>query len=220
MIFDDRFHAGRLLAQELISYGGQNNVLVLGMPRGGLPVAFEVARVLQAPLDLFMVRKLGLPGREELAMGAVASGNVKVINESVVEELEISAAVIERVAFQEFQELNRREQLYRVDKAPEDIQGKIAILVDDGLATGSTMRAAVTAVRRRLPSRLVVAVPVGSQEACAMLQREADEVHCFLQPEVFLAVSSWYREFSQTSDGEVRELLQKSAYHKEYAPAF
>lgn len=220
MIFDDRFHAGRLLAQELISYGGQNNVLVLGMPRGGLPVAFEVARVLQAPLDLFMVRKLGLPGREELAMGAVASGNVKVINESVVEELEISAAVIERVAFQEFQELNRREQLYRVDKAPEDIQGKIAILVDDGLATGSTMRAAVTAVRRRLPSSLVVAVPVGSREACAMLQREADEVHCFLQPEVFLAVSSWYREFSQTSDGEVRELLQKSAYHKEYAPAF
>ncbi len=219
MIFEDRFHAGRVLAQELISYRGQNNVLVLGMPRGGVPVAFEVARALQAPLDLFMVRKLGLPGHEELAMGAVASGNVQVINAAVVEELGISPEVIEKVAFQEFQELYRREQLYRVDKAQEEIYGKTAILVDDGLATGSTMRAAVTAVRRRMPSTLVVAVPVGSREACAMLQKEADEVHCFLQPEVFLAVSSWYREFSQTSDGEVRELLHRSGRREEHTPA-
>src|SRR5437868_2307001 len=186
--FRDRFEAGRILAQELMKYAGRPDVLVLALPRGGVPVAYEVARRLQAPLDVFLVRKLGLPGQEELAMGALASGGVRVLNEEVVRILQVPEEVIDEVAAREQQELERRERLYRGDRPPPDVRGRTVILIDDGLATGASMRAAVAALRQQQPARIVVAVPVGAPETCYEFQQEADEVICARTPEQLYAV--------------------------------
>jgi predicted phosphoribosyltransferase len=211
MIYRDRYEAGRILAGNLTAYANQPNVIVLALPRGGVPVAYEVAQALHAPLDVFLVRKLGLPGHEELAMGAIASGGVRVLNEEVVRVLQVPDDVLETVAATEQQELERRERLYRGDRPPLDVHGKTVILVDDGLATGASMRAAVAALRQMEPARIVVAVPVGSAETCHDLGQEADEVVCASTPEPFRAVGLWYEDFSQTSDEEVRELLEREA---------
>ena len=209
--FQDRIDAGRRLARALAHYAGRRDVTVLGLPRGGVPVAAEVARALRADLDVFVVRKLGVPGQEELAMGAIASGGVRVLNESVVDALHIDSASLERVAAQERRELERREQAYRGDRPPLDVRGRVAILVDDGLATGATMRAAVAAMKRLGPARVVVAVPVGASESVELLRREADEVVCPEIPEPFYGVGQWYDDFAQTSDEEVRALLAPGA---------
>jgi putative phosphoribosyl transferase len=211
MIFRDRTDAGRQLASRLMAYAGRPDVLVLALPRGGVPVAFEVAQALHAPLDIFLVAKLGVPGREELAMGAIASGGIRVLNDEVVNALNISEQVIDAVAVVEQRELERREHLYRDDRPTPDVRGRTVILVDDGLATGSTMRAAVAALCQQHPARLVVAVPVGARETCTELQTEADEVVCARTPEPFHAVGLWYDDFTQTSDDEVRELLERAA---------
>ncbi len=211
MLFRDRFDAGRELAAQLMHYAGREDILVLGLPRGGVPVAFEVAQALRAPLDVFLVRKLGVPGHEELAMGAIASGGVRVLNERVVRMLQPSEEVIDRVTAEEQQELERRDREYRGGRPPLDVRGKIVILVDDGLATGSTMRAAVAAVRRIGPARVVVAVPVGATSTCQKLEEEADETICAQEPEPFHAVGRWYEDFSQTTDDEVRELLERAS---------
>jgi predicted phosphoribosyltransferase len=208
MIFRDRHDAGRYLAGKLKKYAGRPDVLVLALPRGGVPVAFEVARALRVPLDIFLVRKLGLPGHEELAMGALASGNVRVLNEHVIRSLNVPEEVIARVTVAEQEELTRREQLYRDDRPAPDVHDRTIILIDDGLATGSTMRAAVAALRRREPARIFVAVPVGAPESCAEFQDEADEAICARTPDPFYAVGAWYADFSQTPDDEVRQLLQ------------
>jgi len=216
MLFRDRREAGRVLAGKLMKYAGRPDVLVLALPRGGVPVAFEVARALRAPLDVFLVRKLGLPGREELAIGAIAPGGVRVLNRDVVRALGIPQSVIDEVAAQEQQELERRLRLYRDDRPAPDVRGRTVILVDDGLATGSTMRAAVAALRQQHPARIVVAAPVGAADTCAEFQHEADEAVCARTPEPFLAVGMWYADFSQTMDEEVRELLEQAT---EPAPA-
>jgi predicted phosphoribosyltransferase len=210
MVFQDRRDAGRELAKKLIKYAGRPDVLVLALPRGGVPVGYEVAQALHAPLDIFVVRKLGLPGREELAMGAIASGGIRVLNEEVVRGLRISPQTIDAVARDEERELARRERLYRGERPPLDVRGRVVILVDDGLATGSTMRAAVAALRQQNPSRIVVAVPVGAAETCREFAEEADETICAKAPEDFHAVGMWYDDFSQTSDEEVHELLELS----------
>jgi predicted phosphoribosyltransferase len=209
--FQDRFDAGTTLATLLADYAGRNDVVVLALPRGGVPVGFEVAKALQAPLDVFLVRKLGVPGHEELAMGAIASGGVQVVNEDVVEALEVPPERIATVAAAEEQELERRLRAYRSDMPPLDVKGKIAILVDDGLATGSSMRAAVQALRRLDPARVVVAVPTAAAETCERLAAEADEVVCASTPHPFHAVGLSYRDFSQTTDAEVSELLRRAA---------
>src|SRR5438132_6420223 len=214
--FRDRHEAGRLLAEKLTAYAGRPEVIVLALPRGGVPVAYEVARALRAPLDIFLVRKLGLPGHEELAMGAVASGGIRVLNEEVVRALRIPEEVIDEVAAVELEELERRERLYRGDRPPPDVRGRTVILIDDGLATGSTMRAAIAALRQQHPARIVVAVPVGAPETCAEFQDEADEAICALTPEPFYAVGLWYGDFTQTTDKEVRDLLEQPA--AEHAP--
>jgi predicted phosphoribosyltransferase len=211
MPYRDRTEAGRQLAVELAGYANRPDVIVLALPRGGVPVAFEVARALHAPLDVFLVRKLGVPGHEELAMGAIASGGVRVLNEEVVRKLAIAPWVVDRVAAQEQQELERREHLYRGDRPPPEVRGRIAILVDDGLATGSTMRAAVAALRKLGPARIVVAVPVGAPETCSEFQQEADEAICAETPDPFYAVGLWYEDFSQTTDAEVHDLLLQAA---------
>lgn len=208
MLLRDRSEAGRTLAQKLGAYAGRDDVVVLGLPRGGVPVAFEVARALDAPLDVFLVRKLGVPGHEELAMGAIASGGVRVLSEDVVRRLNLSPRAIEAVASAEQRELQRREREYRGDQPPPDVRGKTVILVDDGLATGATMRAAIAALRRQGPARIVVAVPVAAASTCEELRDIADEVVCAVTPEPFLAVGQWYHDFSQTTDEEVRELLR------------
>jgi putative phosphoribosyl transferase len=205
--FRDRADAGRQLAGRLGAYAGRKDVRVLGLPRGGVPVAAEVARVLGAPLDVFVVRKLGVPGHEELAMGAIASGGVRVLNDEVVGVLRIPPAEIEAAASRAAAELRRRESLYRGDRPPVDVRGRSVILVDDGLATGSTMRAAAAALRRLEPARTVVAVPVAAPETFADLRREVDEVVSVLLPESFYAVGAWYEDFSQTTDAEVRRYL-------------
>jgi predicted phosphoribosyltransferase len=205
--FRDRVEAGELLADSLRQYCDRDDVIVLALPRGGVPVAAEIARALHVPFDVFVVRKLGVPGHEELAMGAIASGGVRLVNDEVVEPLGIPASVIDSVARQEQIELERREVLYRGNRAPIGLAGKTVILVDDGLATGSTMRAAVMAVRRQQPARVIVAVPVGAPQTCAGLAREADDVVCVRRPDPFVAVGLWYRDFTPTSDGEVRALL-------------
>jgi len=210
MLFQDRMDAGRQLAAKLKQYANRPDVLVLALPRGGVPVAFEVARALHAPLDVFLVRKLGLPGHEELAMGALATGGVRVLNEDLVRDLQISEREIDAVAAREQRELQRRERLYRDDLPPPDVRGRIVILVDDGLATGSTMRAAVAALRRLRPARVIVAVPVGAAQTCSELQDEADETVCARTPEPFYAVGLWYQDFSQTTDQEVRDLLEQT----------
>ena len=207
MYFRDRREAGRQLARHLAAYANRPDVLVLALPRGGVPVAYEVARALDAPLDVFLVRKLGLPGHEELAMGAVASGGVRVLNRDVVEALRISPEIIDAVANRELQELERREREYRGDRPFPDVRGKTVILVDDGLATGSTMRAAAETLRQQGPARLVVAVPAGSPQTCDEFRDEVDEIVCAITPEPFYAVGLWYDDFSQTTDDEVRELL-------------
>jgi putative phosphoribosyl transferase len=210
MRFHDRVEAGRELAERLQHYAHRRDVLVLGLPRGGVPVAFEVAQALDAPLDVFLVRKLGVPGHEELAMGAIASGGVRVLNPEVVAHLAIPAQAIEQVAVREQQEMERRERLYRDGRAPPAIEGRTVILVDDGLATGSTMRAGVAALRRLNPARIVAAVPVAAPEVCEQLSGEADEMVCARTPEPFYAVGLWYEDFGQTSDDEVRELLARA----------
>ena len=211
MYFRDRTEAGRLLAAQLTAYAHRPDVLVLGLPRGGVPVAFEVAQALQAPLDVFVVRKLGLPGQEELAVGAIASGGARVLNEEVVRALEISNEIIDSIAAQERSELERRERVYRDDRPWPDIRGRVVILVDDGLATGSTMRAAIAALRKQEPARIVVAVPVAAPETCQEVGNSADEIVCLETPEPFYAVGLWYRDFGQTSDEEVRNLLEQAA---------
>jgi predicted phosphoribosyltransferase len=211
MRFQNRADAGRQLAAGLAEYAHLPNVLVLALPRGGVPVGFEVAEVLGAPLDVFLVRKLGVPGHEELAMGAIATGGVRVLNDEVVSGLGIPDDVIETVAAREEQELQRRERLYRGDRPAPEVAGHIVILVDDGLATGSTMRAAVAALRRQRPTCIIVAVPVGAEQTCAELAAEADQVVCAHTPEPFYAVGLWYADFSQTTDVEVRELLDRAA---------
>jgi predicted phosphoribosyltransferase len=210
LVFRDRVEAGRSLAARLAHYAGRADVLVLALPRGGVPVAFEVARALGAPLDVFVVRKLGVPGQEELAMGAVATGGARVLNESVVKGAGISLHVIEAVTARERQELARRERLYRGDRPPPDVRAKTAILVDDGLATGATMLAAVQALRAQQPARIVVAVPIAAPETCEALQQDVDEIVCAVTPEPFYAVGMWYEDFSQTTDEEVRALLARS----------
>lgn len=208
----DRREAGRRLAADLRSFAARSDVLVLGLPRGGVPVAYEVARALGAPLDVFVVRKLGVPGREELAMGAIASGGVRVIVPEVVRALGIGERDLDAVADAEYRELERRERLFRGDREPPDYAGRTVILVDDGLATGATMRAAVQALRELGPRRIVVAVPAGAAETCAELEQLADAVICAATPEPFQAVGLWYRDFTQTTDEEVRELLADAAW--------
>jgi predicted phosphoribosyltransferase len=207
--FPDRRAAGRDLAERLQKYAGRSDVVVLALPRGGVPVAYEVAVALGAPLDLFLVRKLGTPGHRELAMGAIASGGIRVLNDDVVRWYKIPGSVIDAVAREEQQELERREATYREGRGPAVQEGRIVILVDDGLATGSTMRAAVHAVKAQRPSRVVVAVPVGARETCAELGSIADEVVCARMPEPFSAVGQWYLSFDQTTDDEVRQLLRE-----------
>jgi len=211
MLFRDRSEAGRRLAEGLAGYAGRADVLVLALPRGGLPVGFEVARALQSPLDVFLVRKLGVPGHEELAMGAIATGGVVVVNEHVIGHLKIAPEVFEEVAARERTELERRERAYRGGRAAPAVAGRAVVLVDDGLATGSTMRAAARALREQGPARLVVAVPVAAPEACEELRAEADEVVCAATPEPFLGVGRWYEDFTQTTDEEVRDLLARAA---------
>jgi putative phosphoribosyl transferase len=211
LIFANRREAGAALAAELERYRGRGEVVVLALPRGGVPVGYEVARARSAPLAVFVVRKLGAPGHRELAMGAIASGGVRVLNRDVIGWYGISPAAIEATAHEELAELERRERAYREGRGALEIKGKIAILVDDGLATGSTMKAAVQAVRQLGPARLVVAAPVGAPQTCSELQELADEVVCACRPEDFAAVGQWYTDFSQTEDAEVRELLREAA---------
>ena len=209
MEFADRMQAGRLLAKKLNEYANRSDVVVLALPRGGVPVGYEVARELNAPLDVFLVRKLGLPGHEEFAMGAIASGGVRVMNQYVVESLGISDRFIDEVAAKEQRELERREHLYRGSEKPLDLAGRIVIVVDDGLATGSTMTAAVEAIERMKPSEIVVAAPVASHEACAFFNALVNSTCvCFMSPEPFEAVGRWYRHFPQTTDSEVCYLLK------------
>ena len=210
-VYQDRSEGGRALAERLAAYANWPGVLVLALPRGGVPVAYEVARALRAPLDVFLVRKLGVPGHEELALGAVAADGVRVLNRQVVDALRIPDSVIETVTAQEMEELSRRERLYRGNRPAPEIQGRTVILVDDGLATGATMLAAVTAMRRHSAARVVVAVPIAALETCDQLRGEADEVVCAATPEPFHAVGLWYEDFSQTTDEEVRELLDLAA---------
>jgi putative phosphoribosyl transferase len=208
--FTNRTEAGRQLANDLKEYAGREDALVLALPRGGVPVAFEVARALGLPMDLFLVRKLGVPGHEELAMGAIASGGLRVLNEDVVRMFSPPEDTIARVAAQEQEELERRERAYRGGRRDLRLEGKTVILVDDGLATGSTMRAAAQAVRAQDPARIVVAVPVAAAETCDELRGEVDEVVCTLTPEPFRAVGIWYDDFAQTTDEEVRDLLRRA----------
>src|SRR5437016_14314438 len=208
--FPNRTEAGRLLAKKLVKHAGCDDVIVLGLPRGGVPVAYEVARALHVPLDVFIVLKLGVPGFEELAVGAIASGGVRVLNEDVARALPNAVDIIEAVTAKETAELQRREQSYRDGRPAPELAGKTIILVDDGLATGATMRAAVKALRQRGAAKIVVAVPVGPPDTCREFEDEADEVICASAPEFFQAVGQYYEDFSQTSDAEVRELLAKA----------
>jgi putative phosphoribosyl transferase len=212
--FPNRLEAGRQLAQKLEKYAGRDDVIVLGLPRGGVPVANEVARHLGAPLDVFIVRKLGVPGFEELAAGAIASGGVRVLNEDVMRAIPHADQAIETVTARETAELHRREQLYREDRTPQELRDRIAILVDDGLATGATMRAAVKALRQREAAKIVVAVPVGPPDTCHEIEEQADETICLSTPAFFQAVGQYYDDFSQTTDEDVRELLARGSYER------
>ena len=206
-LFQNRRQAGRHLAARLEEYANRSDVLVLALPRGGVPVGFELAKALRAPLDVFIVRKLGVPGQEELAMGAIAAGGVRILNDEVVRHLGIPEAVIAAVASAEQKELERRDQMYRDSRPLPALRGRTVILVDDGLATGSTMRAAIAAVRQQHPARIVVAVPVGAASTCEEFKLEVDRIVCGLTPEPFHGVGEWYEDFSQTTDEEVRGLI-------------
>jgi putative phosphoribosyl transferase len=208
--FQDRAQAGRLLAEKLAGFSGRPDVVVLGLPRGGVPVAFEVALQLEAPLDVFLVRKLGVPGHEELAMGAIASGQACILNDNIIHSLGISPDVIEKAMARERRELERREQAFRLGP-PLELRDKVVILIDDGLATGATMRAAVTAARERHPARVIVAVPVAARDAPQQFEEHADEFVSVQTPANFEGVGQWYEDFSQTTDEEVRALLEQGA---------
>ncbi|HZS19234.1 MAG TPA: phosphoribosyltransferase [Candidatus Udaeobacter sp.] len=208
--FPNRVEAGSQLAQKLEKYAGRDDVIVLGLPRGGVPVAYEVAKHLRVPLDVFIVRKLGVPGFEELAAGAIASGGVRVLNDDVMRAIPHADQTIEAVAARETAELKRREQIYRQDRPDPELRDRIVILVDDGLATGATMRAAVKALRQQEVAKIVVAVPVGPPETCREIQEHADETICLRAPAFFQAVGQYYEDFSQTTDEDVRELLSRS----------
>jgi len=210
MIYRDRIDAGKQLAARLADYADRDDVLILALPRGGVPVAYEVAEALHAPLDIFLVRKLGVPGHEELAMGAIASGGVRVLNDDVVDYLRIPGEVIDAVAMDELRELERRELAYRGNRPEPDVRGKTVILIDDGLATGSTMRAAAAALRQQNPARVIVAVPVSAPQTCNEYRMGVDEIICASTPEPFMGVGQWYLDFSQTTDEEVRELLARA----------
>ena len=214
-LFRDRSDAGRVLSGRLRSYVDRSDVAVLALPRGGVPVAFEVAKALRVPLDLFLVRKLGVPGHEELAMGAIATGGVRVLNQDVIRTLEIAREKIEAVTRCEEQELARREQAYRGNRSLLSIRNRTVILIDDGLATGSTMRAAVAALRQQGPARIIVAVPIGASDTCDAMRAEVDEIVCVVTPEPFYGVGMWYEDFSQTTDQEVKDLLVQAAYKAE-----
>lgn len=205
--FQDRADAGRQLAEQLLDYAGRDDVIVLALPRGGVPVGFEVAQRLNVPLDVFVVRKLGVPGHEELAMGAIASGDVRVLNEDVLYVIPNAQAIVEIVTATEREELKRRERNYRDDRPPPDVKGKTVILVDDGLATGATMRAAAAALRQRGAAKTIIAVPVGAPSTCEEIRNAADDVICLTSPGSFIGVGQYYEDFSQTTDEEVRDLL-------------
>lgn len=211
MLFADRFEAGRVLASKLGEFSGRSDVVVLALPRGGVPVGYEVAQALSAPLDVFVVRKLGTPGQEELAMGALAPGAITVLNQEVVQALGIPQSIIDAVVAREQLELERREREYRDGRPAAYVRGRTVILVDDGLATGSSMRVAAKALRKEAAAQIVVAVPVASPSTCAEFEAEVDKVVCAATPEPFWAVGQWYRDFSETSDDEVRELLASGA---------
>ena len=206
--FKDRRDAGQILARKLSTYADHTDVIILALPRGGVPVAFEVAVALNAPLDIFLVRKLGLPGREELAIGAIASGGIRVLNADIIRVLGVPEEVINLVARNELQELERREHKYRGDRPAPELRGRTVILIDDGLATGASMRAAVVGVRSQHPARIVIAVPAAAPELCKAFQFEVDEMVCALTPEPFYGLSRWYEDFSQTKDEDVRMLLE------------
>jgi len=210
-LFHDRREAGRILARRLKTLVADSNVIVLALPRGGVPVGFEVAHALHADLDVFIVRKLGVPGHEELAMGALASGGVRVLNHAIVQQFEISPAVIDYLTAREQREIERREVLYREGRPPLPIEQRMVIVVDDGLATGATMLAAARALRKRRPKQIMVAVPVASRESCEDFGRHVDQIVCAATPEPFYAVGACYEDFSQITDAEVRELLERSA---------
>jgi putative phosphoribosyl transferase len=210
-IYRNRADAGQILAKYLLAQEYDPNPLVLALPRGGVPVAFEVARALRAELDILLVRKLGLPGHEELAIGAIASGGMRVLNHELIEELQLSEALIDRLTATEQRELERRERLYRENRPPLIVRDRTLILIDDGLATGASMMAAIRALRPQSPKRIVVAVPVAAAETCQQFRAEADNVICPATPEPFGAVGAWYHDFSQTSDNEVRKLLEVAA---------
>lgn len=213
MLFHDRRDAGRQLAERLVEYANRDDILILALPRGGVPVAYEVAQALHVPWDVFLVRKLGVPGQEELAMGAIASGGVRVLNHSVVNALSISDAEIEHAVEQQEHELERRERVYRDDRPFPSVSGRIVILIDDGLATGATMRAAVQALRQRQPDAIIVAVPVAALATYEDFKQIADGIVCVDTPEPFHAVGLWYEDFGQTTDEEVHELLSRDADH-------
>lgn len=219
MYFANRADAGRQVAARLGAYVSRADVIVLALPRGGVPVGYEVATELHAPLDVFLVRKLGVPGHPELAMGAVAAGGVEVLSRDLIKDLDIPASLVQQVAVRERMELDRRDGAFRENREPLDVHGKVVVLTDDGLATGATMEAAIIALRRQQPSRIVVAVPVGAAETCKRLRRLADELVCVTTPEPFNAVGQWYEDFSQTDDDEVRRLLRAAARSATPAPA-
>ena len=209
-LFGNRRDAGKKLAQKLIGYSGRKDVIVLALPRGGVPVAYEVALALQVPMDIFIVRKLGWPGHEEMAIGAIASGGVKVLNEDIVRYLNIPNALVEEVAQRELRELERREKAYRENRPPLDVKDHTVIVIDDGLATGASMRAAIVGVRAHSPAPIVIAVPTAALETCEALEPAVDQIICATTPEPFYDVSRWYEDFSQTTDEEVRSLLQEA----------
>jgi predicted phosphoribosyltransferase len=208
-LFKDRRDAGRVLGGYLQNYANKKNAVILALPRGGIPVAYEIAKALNLPLDVFIVRKIGVPGREELAMGAIASGDIVILNEDVINALKIPKEIIDSVINKENAELKRRESLYRKDSRI-DIENKTVILVDDGLATGASMKAAVKALKKLNPGKIVIAVPTSSPETCTSMEKEVDEIICAFTPEIFRGVGEWYLDFSQTGDEEARELLQKA----------
>lgn len=208
--FNDRTDAGRRLAKRLSEYANRDDVLILALPRGGVPVAFEVAKELNVKMDVFIVRKLGVPGNEELAMGAIASDNIRVLNEDVVRSFQIPQRVIDEASAKELKELERRERIYRGNRPKPNISGSTVILIDDGLATGATMRAAAAAVKSKNPAKVVIAVPVAAPDTCSDFRDEVDEIVCVATPEPFYGVGAWYEDFSQTTDKEVCDLLDRT----------